>query len=63
MVVHRRAGGVRRSSSGLQELRDELIGIAGAVVYEELVSYLDGRERGGVPLPHPVRRTLVAQAL
>jgi hypothetical protein len=40
-----------------KELRDELIGIAGSAVYDELVGYLSGRETGSVPLPHPVRRS------
>ncbi len=40
-----------------RELRDELIGIAGKAVYEDLAEYLDGRVGGAVPLPHPVKRS------
>lgn len=39
-----------------RELKPELIGIAGELVYVELAGYLDQRETGGTPLPHPVRR-------
>ncbi len=39
-----------------RELKPELIGIAGDVVYTELAGYLDRREGGGTPLPHPTRR-------
>ena len=40
-----------------KELRDELIGIAGTEVYGLLSAYLDDRMAGGVPLPHPVRKS------
>ena len=39
------------------ELEAELIGIAGEEVYALLADYLNGRLQGGVPLPHPVRRS------
>ncbi|HUQ38718.1 MAG TPA: hypothetical protein VM030_01065 [Acidimicrobiales bacterium] len=38
-------------------MRDELVAMVGATVYELLVAYLEPRRRRSVPLPHPAVRS------